>query len=84
MNNTQFISAVSPVLPLERLAALPIDTIVYILLMVGFGTFETIYSLRYYLRHKDAKELIFAQKNAVNPRFFVVFNLTIISPKYRL
>ena len=55
MNNTQFISAVSPVLPLERLAALPIDTIVYILLMVGFGVFETIYSLRYYFRHKEAK-----------------------------
>lgn len=55
MNNTQLISAVSPVCPLERLASLPIDTIVYVLLMVGFGTFETIYSVRYYLRHKEAK-----------------------------
>lgn len=52
MNNTQFISAISPVLPLERLASLPIDTIVFTLLMIGFGTFEFIYSIRYYRRKK--------------------------------
>ena len=52
MNNTQFISAISPVLPLERLAALPIDTIVFILFMNGFGIFELIYSIRYYKHHK--------------------------------
>lgn len=55
MNNTQFISAISPVLPLERLASLPIDTIVYIVLMIGFGTFEFVYSIRYYLKHKEVK-----------------------------
>lgn len=55
MNNTQFISAISPVLPLERLATLPIDTIVFIVLMVGLGTFEFIYSIRYYLNHRKEK-----------------------------
>ena len=56
MNNTQFISAISPVLPLERLAALPIDTIVFILFMNGFGIFELIYSIRYYKRHQGKAE----------------------------
>ena len=55
MNNTQFISAVSPVLPLERLASLPIDTIVFTLLTIGFSVYELIYSIRYYNRHKEAK-----------------------------
>ena len=56
MNNTQFISAISPVLPLERLASLPIDTIVFILFMNGFGIFELIYSVRYYKRHQGKVE----------------------------
>ena len=53
MNNTTFISSISPVLPLERLASMPIDTAVYVLLMVGFSTYELVYSIRYYKRHKD-------------------------------
>ena len=55
MNNTQLISAISPVLPLERLASLPIDTIVFVLLMVGFSVYELIYSIRYHNRHKEAE-----------------------------
>lgn len=54
VNNTTFISAISPVLPLERLASLPIDTIVYVVLMTGFSVYELVYSIRYHGRHKEA------------------------------
>lgn len=53
INNTTFISSISPVLPLERLASMPIDTIVYVLLMVGFSIYELVYSIRYHKRHKE-------------------------------
>ena len=36
-HNTQFISAISPALALERLATMPLDTILYILFSFGFG-----------------------------------------------
>ena len=52
-SNTQFVSAVSPALPLERLASMPIDTVFYALLMVGIGVYELIYSINYYRRHKQ-------------------------------
>lgn len=50
--NTQFVSAISPVLPLERLASLPIDTIVFVALTIGLSIYECVYSYRYYIRKK--------------------------------
>lgn len=46
--HTQFISAVSPALPLERLATMPINSIAQLVLMVGFSAYYIYYAIRAY------------------------------------
>lgn len=49
--NPQFISAVSPALAIERLMTLPIDTVCQFVLVLIFGIYFLIYSLRFKKRH---------------------------------
>lgn len=51
----QFISAVSPALPLERLATMPINSIFMLCIMILFGTYYLIYAIRSYKRAKKVE-----------------------------
>lgn len=50
--NTQFVSAISPALAIERLATKPIDTILHFALVFVFGSYNLINSLRYRKKKK--------------------------------
>lgn len=47
---TQFISAVSPALPLERLATKPINSIFMLVALVIFGMYYLLYAIKSYIR----------------------------------
>lgn len=50
INNTQFISAVSPTVAIERLATLPIDTVVEFILLISFELYFLIREVKKYLK----------------------------------
>lgn len=54
-HNTQFISAISPALGIERLATKPIDTIVQFILVMIFGLYTLTNSIHY--KRKGKKEI---------------------------
>lgn len=50
--HTEFVSAISPALGLERLASAPVDTIIHAISGIGLSVYETIYAIKLFKRNK--------------------------------